>query len=185
MQQTHRCSFFLASARTKQLETSPNAQKIIAVVVCQRHSRTHTRADFASKHHRSSLLEAPLAWCAVRSHNSDPTSSGQTVATVNRSCGELFSLDRAAPPSVRARPVRIRATTRRPHLGPRPAGWLLDQAATSAAFKNHLPRGTQLESRGTQRQTTRRIDSLGGRKPLTTGAGRCVPRDSSCVPRGR
>ena len=28
-------------------------------------------------------------------------------------------------------------------------GWLLDQAATSAAFKNHLPRlGTQLESRG-------------------------------------
>ena len=40
--------------------------------------------------------------------------------------------------------------------------WLLEQAATSAAFKNHLlPRGTKLESRGTQRQTTRRIDSLG------------------------
>ena len=30
---------------------------------------------------------------------------------------------------------------------PRARGLLLDQAATSAAYKNHLPRGTQLESR--------------------------------------
>ena len=94
LQQTRRCSFFLASARTKQLEASSNAKQKIAVVVCQRHSHTHTRADFASKHHRSSLLEAPLAWCAVRSHNSDPTSSGQTVTTVNQNCGELFSIAR-------------------------------------------------------------------------------------------
>ena len=66
----------------------------------------------------------------------------------------------------------------------RSAGWLLDQAATSTAFWNHLPRGTQLESRGTHRRATRRIDSLGGRKPPTTGAGGCVLRDSSCIPRG-
>ena len=64
------------------------------MVVCQRHSHTHTRAEFVSKHHRSPLLEAPLAWCAVRSHNSDPTSSGQAVTTVNQNCGELFSIAR-------------------------------------------------------------------------------------------
>ena len=64
-------------------------------MVCQRHSHTtHTRAEFVSKHHRLSLLEAPLAWCAVRSHNSDPTSSGQTFATVNQNCDELFSIAR-------------------------------------------------------------------------------------------
>ena len=76
---------------SRQVRT-PN--KKIAVVVCQRHSHTHTRAEFVSKHHRSSLLEAPLAWCAVRSQNSDPTSSGQAVATVNQNCGELFSIAR-------------------------------------------------------------------------------------------
>ena len=94
LQQTRRCSFFLASARTKQLETSSNATKKIAVVVCQRHSHTRTRAELVSKHYRSSLLEASLAWCTVRSHNSDPTSSGQTVATVNHNCCELFSIAR-------------------------------------------------------------------------------------------
>ena len=62
---------------------------------------------------------------------------------------------------------------------------LLDQAATFAAFKKYLPRGTQLESRGTHRPITRPTDSLGGRKPPETGAGACVPRNSSCVPRGR
>ena len=75
--------------RTNQLETSSNAHKKIAVwwsVSCQHHSHTHMRAAFVSEHHRLPLLEAPLASCAVRSHNSDPTSSGQTVATVNQSC---------------------------------------------------------------------------------------------------
>ena len=84
----------------RQVQT-PN--KKIAVVVYQRHSHTHTRAEFVSKHHRSSLLEAPLAWCAVRSHNSDPTSSGQTVATVNQNCGELFSIARLFRARERAR----------------------------------------------------------------------------------
>ena len=86
-----------ASARTNQLEASSNAHeknRCGGVVVYQRHSHTHTRAAFASKHHRTPLLEAPLAWCAVRSHKSDPTSSGQIVATVNQGCGELFSIAR-------------------------------------------------------------------------------------------
>ena len=67
----------------------------------------------------------------------------------------------------------------------RAIGWLLDQAAPFAAFKKKIPRGAQLESRGTHRPIARPTDSLGGRKPPETGAGRCAPRDSSCAPRGR
>ena len=59
-------------------------------------------------------------------------------------------------------------------------GWLLDQAADFAAFKKYLPRCPQPESRCPQRPTTRPIDSLGVRKPITKGAGRCGHRDSGC-----
>ena len=74
LQQTRRCSFIFFSQRAHSTTQANSNAKKVAVVVCQRHSHTHTRAEFASKHHRSSLLEAPLAWCAVRSHNSDPRS---------------------------------------------------------------------------------------------------------------
>ena len=69
LQQTCRCSFFFSQRAHQTIREKFEHQKKIAVVVCQRHSHTHTRAEFVSKHHRSSLLEAPLAWCAVRSHN--------------------------------------------------------------------------------------------------------------------
>ena len=89
--------FFLASARAKRMAGGASVRtphQKIDVAVCQRPSHTHTRAAFVPKHRRSHLFEAPLPWCAVRSHNSDPTSSGQTVVTVDQSCGELFSIAR-------------------------------------------------------------------------------------------
>ena len=64
-------------------------------------------------------------------------------------------------------------------------GWLLDQAANFSSFKKHLSRCTQPESRRTHRPITRPTDSVGGRKPLKTGAGRCVRRDPGCVHRER
>ena len=94
--------------------------KKIYVPVCQRHSyNTHTRAEFVPKRRRSPLFEAPLSRCTLRSHNSDPKSSGRIVATVK---SELWwaILDRAAPASAGERLVRTHAAARRPHLGPRP-----------------------------------------------------------------
>ena len=67
----------------------------------------------------------------------------------------------------------------------RTEGWLLDQAASFTSFKKHLSRCTQPESRRTHRPITRPTDSLGGRKPLKTGAGRCAHRDSGCAHRER
>ena len=56
----------------------------------------------------------------MRSHNSDPTSSGKTVATVNQSCGELFSIARLprGRESVRYAPTPLsknRTSVRGPH----------------------------------------------------------------------
>ena len=62
-------------------------------------------------------------------------------------------------------------------------GWLLDQVASFTSSKKYLSRCTQPESRRTHRPITRPTDSLGGRKPLKTGAGRCVRRDSGFVHR--
>ena len=97
--------FILDSARAKQMGEGSNATpKNRCVGLSAPLAYAHTRGIRAKTPPLASVLEAPLPWCAVRSHNSDPTSGGprpprqctRVVVGCSRSRGSSCEHERAS-----------------------------------------------------------------------------------------